>query len=90
MQLILYALGGRIGCAASHSQIDEPDLPFRQRHWPKEIAKLLEDIRFYGWGVSSVQRHEGAGGSGTSGRGYLRRFRPSCRAFLPSAAHACI
>ena len=43
--------------------------------WPKEIAKLLEDIRFYGWGVSSVQKAGGAGGSGTSGRGYLRRLK---------------
>ena len=43
--------------------------------WPKEIAKLLEDIRFYGWGVSSLQKAEGAGGSGTSGRGYLRRLK---------------
>jgi len=43
--------------------------------WPKEIAELLEDVRFYGWGVSSVQKTEGAGGSGTSGRGYLRRLK---------------
>ena len=43
--------------------------------WPKEIAKLLEDIRFYGWGVSSLQHHEGAGGSGSSGRGYLRKLK---------------
>ena len=43
--------------------------------WPEEIAKLLEDVRFYGWGVSSVQKYEGAGGSGSSGRGYLRRMK---------------
>ena len=43
--------------------------------WPEEIAQLLEDVRFYGWGVSSVQKHESGGGSGTSGRGYLRRLK---------------
>ncbi len=43
--------------------------------WPEEISKLLEDIRFYGWGVSSLQIAEGNGGSGSSGRGYLRRLK---------------
>jgi hypothetical protein len=43
--------------------------------WPEEISKLLEDVRFYGWGVSSLQKPEAGGGSGTSGRGYLRRLK---------------
>ena len=43
--------------------------------WPEEIAQLLEDVRFYGWGVSSVQKPECGGGSGASGRGYLRRLK---------------
>ena len=44
--------------------------------WPEEIAQLLEDIRFYGWGVSSLQETEsGTGGSGNNGRGYLRRMK---------------
>ena len=42
--------------------------------WPEEIAKLLEDVRFYGWGVSSLQS-AGSPGSGNSGRGYLRRLK---------------
>ena len=43
--------------------------------WPEEIAKLLENIRFYGWGVSSLQRSEDGGGSGSTGRGYLRKLK---------------
>ncbi len=42
--------------------------------WPEEIAELLEDVRFYGWGVSSLQVAECGGGSGSCGRGYLRRL----------------
>ena len=44
--------------------------------WPEEIAKLLEDIRFYGWGVASLQKSRGgAGAHNDGGRGYLRRLK---------------
>ena len=44
--------------------------------WPEEIAKLLEDIRFYGWGVSSLQlQSPSSSGHNDGGRGYLRRLK---------------
>ena len=44
--------------------------------WPEEIAKLLEDIRFYGWGVASLQKSRGGAGAHNDGaRGYLRRMK---------------
>ena len=44
--------------------------------WPEEIAELLEDIRFYGWGVASLQKSRGGAGAHNDGaRGYLRRMK---------------
>lgn len=44
--------------------------------WPEEIAKLLEDIRFYGWGVGSLQLNGGHhDGSGNGAIGYLQRLK---------------
>ena len=43
--------------------------------WPEEIAKLMEDIRFYGWGVGSLQNAGVAtDGHNDGARGYLRRL----------------
>jgi len=43
--------------------------------WPEEIAKLMEDIRFYGWGVGSLQNESpGSDGHNDGARGYLRRL----------------
>ena len=44
--------------------------------WPEEIAELLEDIRFYGWGVASLQKSRGGAAAHNDGaRGYLRRMK---------------
>ena len=43
--------------------------------WPEEIAKLMEDIRFYGWGVGSLQNAGiSSDGHNDGARGYLRRL----------------
>ncbi len=43
--------------------------------WPEEIAKLMEDIRFYGWGVGSLQNTSPSDrGHNDGARGYLRRL----------------
>ena len=43
--------------------------------WPEEIAQLLEDVRFYGWGVASLQNASiSSDGHNDGARGYLRRL----------------